>query len=421
MAYSTTELNKITKETLDSVIHETYDFNMQSLKKIKRVTATEPITGLGRVFTLQTKSNQSYGSMGTEGAGFPAAGALDDQRATVNYRRQFSSFFFTGDVEDLATNKTLADALERITKDTTQSFDEKQNFFFFGDGNGVLAQIDSVSSNDITCLNNVTYAHGARAVMAGQLLNAYDVSGTAYRSGDMVVSSVNRSTDVVTVDAAAAAIANDDDDVLVFKQSYGFAPQGCRYHVADSGTWLTLSRTTYPSLKSVVHDAASASVDWDMIDIALLKSRNARGDAAPKFDYMLVGHPVQHKNLRAQARSNGNTQFETSISGTAKADLGIRDISINGMNLEEDSWCAPSDMWGLRLEDWAIEEAAPRQLYKHGDGDIFIQSLAASTQYADQKEGRVYWRYNFVCKKPYRQFRVKNINFSTDETRTQRQ
>jgi hypothetical protein len=59
-------------------------------------------------------------------------------------------------------------------------------------------------------------------------------------------------------------------------------------------------------------------------------------------------------------------------------------------------------------------------MYKHGDGNVFIQSLASATSYGDAKEGRVYSRYNIVCKKPYRQFRIKNVNFSTAETRIQR-
>jgi hypothetical protein len=69
------------------------------------------------------------------------------------------------------------------------------------------------------------------------------------------------------------------------------------------------------------------------------------------------------------------------------------------------------------MSDWAIEEVAPRQLYKHGDGQIFIQKLASGPVYADAKEGRVYWRYNLVCKAPFRQFRIKNLMFDTALTR----
>lgn len=422
MAFSTTELNKQVKETLDTMIYNSYDFNYATMKMFKKEVVKEDITGRGRNFVIKVGSNESYGSQSSEGAAFPAAGALSRVKALVNYRSQFSSFDFTGDVEDLATSKTLEDELKSIVRDTTESFDEKQGFFLFGDGNGVLGTIDSVSSNAITMLNSVTYPHGARAVRAGQLLNAYDQSGTAYRSGDMTVASVVRTTDVVNVDAAASGIANDDDDVLVFKSSYGYAPQGFAYHVNnDTGTWLTLSRNTYPSLRAVVHDAASASVDWDMVEIADLKSRNVRGDAAKKFDCVLIGHPVQHKNLRATARNSGNLQVNTQISGTKVADFGVDDIAFNGRKLMEDSWCGASDIWGLRLEDWAIEEVAPRQLYKHNDGNIFIQKLASGPVYADAKEGRVYARYNIVCKRPYAQFRIKNLNFSTAETRIVRQ
>lgn len=420
MSYTTTQLNQIVKETFDTMIHESYDFNVGTMKRFKKEVPTEDITSLGRYFAIQVQSNESYGSQSTEGGAFPTAGSLVDVKALVNYRSQFASFKFTGDVEDLATNKTLTNALKRIVKDTTEAFDEKQNFFLFGDGSGVLGVVDSIASNDITMLNTVANSYGARAIRKGQLLNAYDVSGTAYRVGDMTVNSVNRTTDVVTVDSAAAAIASDDDDVLVFKGSYGYAPQGFAYHVNNTGTWLGLSRTTYPSLRSTVHDAASASLDQDMIELAALKARNVRGDAAPKFDYILVMHPVQHKNLRAAIRSAQGISFNANLAGNENMDLSVKNVTPNGMEVVEDSWCAPSDVWGLRTEDWAVEEVAPRQMYKHGDGNVFIQSLAASTSYGDAKEGRVYSRYNVVCKKPFRQFRIKNVNFSTAETRIQR-
>jgi hypothetical protein len=418
--YTTTQLNKSVKETFDAIIHQSYDFNMKTMKRFNKEVATEEITGLGRYFDIQVGSNESYGSQSSEGSAFPAAGALSDQKALVNYRSQFASFDFTGDVEDLANKKTLQDALKRIIKDTTASFDEKQAFFLFGDGNGVLGQIDSISSNAITMLNSVTYGYGARGLRTGMTVNAYDVSGTAYRSGDMVVGSVVQSTNIVNVDSAAAAIASDDDDVLVFKTSYGYAPQGFAYHVADSGTWLGLSRTTYPTLRATVHDAASASPDWDMVDLADLKSANVRGDDSPEHSGILVCHPVTLKNLRAAARSSSNVVFNANVGGTKTADLSIEDVAFNGRKPISDSWCSPSDMWGLMLEDWAIQEVAPRQLYKHNDGNVFIQKIASASGYADAKEGRVYSRYNIVCKKPHRQFRIKNINFNTAETRTNR-
>jgi hypothetical protein len=423
MSYTTTQLNQIVKETFDTMIHESYDFNVGTMKRFKKAVPTEDITALGRFFAIQVQSNESYGSQSTEGGAFPVAGNLVDIKALVNYRSQFASFKFTGDVEDLATNKTLTNALKRIVKDTTESFDEKQNYFLFGDGTGSLGTVNVVTDNtgsddEFSMFNTVAQSQGARAIRAGQVVNAH--TGSAYRVGDMAVKSVNRTTDTVSVEDGDLATALAQNDIIVFKGSYNYAPQGFGYHVADSGSWLGLNRSTYPSLKSIVHDAASASLDQDMIEIVALKSRNVRGDSAPKFDYMLVMHPVQHKNLRAAIRSASNVEFQASLAGNAKMDLSVKDVAPNGMEIVEDSWCAPSDVWGLRMADWAIEEVAPRQMYKHGDGNVFIQSLAGSTAYADAKEGRVYARYNIVCKKPYRQFRIKNVNFNTAETRIQR-
>jgi hypothetical protein len=426
MAYTTSQLNQIVKETFDAMIHESYDFNIGTMSRFKREVPTEDITALGRYFAIQVQSNESYGSTqyGTtdgEGAGyaFPSAGALADVKALVNYRSQFSSFQFSGDVEDLATNKTLTNALKRIVKDTTESFDEKQNFFLFGDGSGALGVVQGVSTNVITMKNSVAAGYGARALRKGQKVQAYKPTPTVtYRAGTMTVNSVNRTLDAVTVDTAAAAIA--ENDVLVFPGSYGYAPQGFAYHISDSGDWLGLDRGAISSIRSTIHDANSSALDQDMIELVALKARNVRGDAAPKFDYLLVMHPVQHKNLRAAIRSATNVEFQASLAGNAKMDLSVKDVAPNGMEIVEDSWCSPSDVWGLRTADWAVEEVAPRQMYKHGDGNVFIQSLASATSYGDAKEGRIYSRYNIVCKKPYRQFRIKNVNFSTAETRIQR-
>jgi hypothetical protein len=113
-------------------------------------------------------------------------------------------------------------------------------------------------------------------------------------------------------------------------------------------------------------------------------------------------------------------QFNAQMGGNEKIDLMVKDVALAGMKYHEASNCSPSDMWGLKMSDWAIEEVAPRQLYKHGDGQIFIQKLASGPVYADAKEGRVYWRYNLVCKAPFRQFRISNLMFDTALTRITR-
>jgi hypothetical protein len=384
---TTTQLNQTVKETFDAVIQDSFEDNMTTLKYIKRTVGSEDITSVGRYFAIKVQSNESYGGV-AEGGAFPTSGRMVDVQALINYRSQFKSFAF-----------------------------------MFGDGTGILGQIDSEATPAITMLNTVAYPMGARGIRAGMVLNAYDVSGSAYRTTgitDMTVQSVARSTDIITMDSAATDIADDDDDVLVFKNHYNLAPLGFKYHVADSGTWLGLSRTTYPNLKSVVHDASSATIDWDMLEIADLKSRNVKGDSSPKFDSLLITHPVNHKNLRASARSGGNLQFNANVAGNAKMDLLVKDVTPGGQRIVEDLDCPPSDLYGIRTDDWALEEVAPRQLYKHNDGSVFIQQIASSTNYGDAKEGRIYWRYNPVCKAPFRQYRIKNINFSAAETRIQR-
>lgn len=417
--FTTTQQAPSIKELLDTMIYKSYEFNCETWKVFKKELVKEEVHSIGRYMNQKVKSNQSYGSQATEGGAFPASDRMKHVRALVGYRSQFASFGFTGDVEDTANIKTQFDVLKEIVRDTTDQFDEVQNFFLFGTGNGALGVIDSVSTNDLTMLNTVANPYGARMIREGQLLNAYDQSGSAYRSGDMTVNSVARGTDIVSVDTAAGSIANDDDDILVFKGSYNYAPQGLAYHIADSGTWLGLSRTTYPSLKSIVHDAASASIDQDMIDIASLKSQLVRGNGAPKYDHLLIMHDATETAFRMSVRSAGNVQFNADLSGNSKMDLSVKKVAPNGMKIHIDQWCAPSDVWGVRLQDWAIEEVAPRQLYKHNDGNIFIQQISGSG-YADAKEGRVYARYNLVCKNPSAQFRIKNINFNKELTRTNR-
>jgi hypothetical protein len=419
MVYSTTQQNEHVKELLDARIQASFPNNYQTLKRFKRETTTEDITGRGREFVILLQDNESYGSI-AEGGNFPAAGALVEDRAVITFRNQFASFDFTGSVEDLATNKTLQNTLTRIVKNTTEAFDEKQEFFLYGSGDGVVGQIDIANTNDITVLNSVTYPYGSNFIRKGQVLNAYDVSGAAYRSGDMVVSSVNRSTDVVSVDAAAGSIANDDDDVFVFKSSYGAAPLGLKYHVGDSGSWLGFTRSSTPGVNSLVYDAASASIDFDILEAAEQRSGNLRGDDAPAWEFEWFMHPAQKRYLKALARSSGNVQFNANVAGNGKMDLIMKDVTPGGSRINTSFWCAPSDAYGLRMADWSIQEVAPRQTYKHNDGNIFIQSLGSSTVYKDAKEGRVYWRYNPLCKAPYAQVRIKNLNFAAADCRPKR-
>src|SRR4051812_9311717 len=102
---TTTQINNSVKETLDAMIYESYAKNTKTLKLFQKEVPTEDITSIGRYFSIQVESNQSYGSMATEGGAFPAAGRFVDAKALVNYRSQFASFAFTGDVADLADKK----------------------------------------------------------------------------------------------------------------------------------------------------------------------------------------------------------------------------------------------------------------------------------------------------------------------------
>jgi hypothetical protein len=108
------------------------------------------------------------------------------------------------------------------------------------------------------------------------------------------------------------------------------------------------------------------------------------------------------------------------LAGNKNIDLIVKDVTPAGSEIVTSSWCTPSDMYGLRMQDWSIQEVQPRQLYKHSDGNIFQQSLGAATVYKDAKEGRIYWRYNFLCKNPAKQLRIKNLNFATADCRIKR-
>lgn len=420
MAYNSgTDAQKVFKEILDAKIHASFENNTQVLKAFKRTVGSEEINGRGRAFTMLVQDNESYGSMTTEGGAFPVAVDMVDVKPVINYRSQFASFDFTGDVEDLRNTKTLQDLVTRIMENTTKAFDEKQEFFLFGSGNGAIATASASNSSGTQAFAKaVGTGLGANFVRKGQLLSIMDASNSFADLGDHTVTSVNRSTDVVTF---GETVASDAPDILTFRDSYNYAPLGFKYHInSGDSNWLGVDRTTYTSLAGVIVDAASASIDFDLIEDALLLSRNARGDMAPKFDYTFIMHPAQHKNLRQLARDSGNVQFNAKLNGNEKADLLIRDIGLGGASIMESSWCDPSDVWGLRMEDWMLEEVVPRQLYKHGSGDIFIQQIASATTYGDAKEGRVYWRYNPVCKAPHSNFRLKNINFASADIKIQR-
>lgn len=427
MAYSTSDSNNVVKEILDATIHASYENNVTTLNKFKKEAAVEEINGRGRYFAVQVQDNESYGSMTSEGGAFPTSVDMVDVKPLINYRSQFASFDFTGDVEDLRNKKSLQDLVTRVVKNTTKAFDEKQDFFLFGDGSGTIATATAgVTSETWPFAKEVGAGLGANFVRAGQLLSVMDVSATPDADlGDVTVSSVNRSTDVVTFAGSDLSTINGsttlvDGDYVVFRDSFNYAPLGFKYHI-NTTDWLGITRSTYTSLNGVIYDAASASIDFDMIENALLKSRNARGDMAPKFDYLFIMHPVQHKNLRTLARDSGNVQFNAKLNGNEKADLMIRDIGLGGAMIHESSNCDPSDVWGIRLEDWSIEEVVPRQLYQHGSGEIFVQQINSSSNvYNDAKEGRVYWRYNPLCRAPHRQFRIKNVNFDSTEVTIQR-
>lgn len=175
-----------------------------------------------------------------------------------------------------APEKAIENAAKREVKNAMAQFRAFLDKVMQTNGNGVLGTISSISSN----IFNMAKPPGAQLVYYNQTIQVYDPTLTTNR-GSCNVTAVDPFGATITVDTPPTGTS--PNDLIVHDGLTGAQPVslfGILYHQtnATTGTWLNLSRTTYPvELATPNVNANNSALTPGAVRLAINKVRKALG------------------------------------------------------------------------------------------------------------------------------------------------
>jgi hypothetical protein len=175
-----------------------------------------------------------------------------------------------------APEKAIENAAKREVKNAMAQFRAFLDKVMQTNGNGVLGTISSISSNTF----NMAKPPGAQLVYYNQTIQVYDPTLTTNR-GSCNVTAVDPFGATITVDTPPTGTS--PNDLIVHDGLTGAQPVslfGILYHQtnATTGTWLNLSRTTYPvELATPNVNANNSALTPGAVRLAINKVRKALG------------------------------------------------------------------------------------------------------------------------------------------------
>jgi len=209
---------------------------------------------------------------------------------TINYGISALAAYATD-----SQSKAVENPVQRMFSLAMEQFSSVLDMVMNTAGNGVVATITSVSTNDFTC---TTDGFKAELVYVGMPVQVFNSALTTDR-GSTTVTNIDRDAFVISVAAAPGGSVATDKIIIeglsapVTIQSSLF---GLPYHQNDatSGLWMNVDRATQKNTRTPSVNAASSTLTTAFIRKARNKIREYVGDDATK-DAKLIAycHPAQ--------------------------------------------------------------------------------------------------------------------------------
>lgn len=353
--------------------------------------------GNGFTFAVNSQSNMAF-RPSSDTQALPTAQRQQVQQATVSPRVMLGTVQITGLAKAIASNSAHAFAqaaqydLSELIKAITH-YQEGQVFRTNVDR--LLRVNESPSGTDLT-------------VDGGQIQNVKRgmvidfVSDAGLRAASATISDVSWANSTITTSVdVSASIANDDGIFLTGVQdgngsllARGY--DGLEAGTAASGTYLTLSKTTYPAWAGNVI-TASGPLDEDLLMQAFNRVRVEVG--ADAKDFALLAHPSALRRFMEVAyprqRFSGNS-----------VDLGVSEVSFNGQSFIDVVTVPDTDVYGVAMSELKRFETPNGSLQLSDDfGGTGIKWLNGF----DAGIGYVRSYNNVVLCNPKKAFRIQSL------------
>lgn len=361
------------------------------------------VAGEGFYFGVKTSGGESIGFRDPT-AQLPSARKENVQQAKVTPKPIYGTLEVSGLAKALASGQPHSFA-EVMSYDITEKTDELSAYMegaLFRDKTDKLGEVESVNGNTIT-----VNSPGVQWLREGMKVDFIDTSGTATKDG-ATIEEVDWETNTIVVDAAGSAAPTDGvylDGTHAGSGTFrdaGF--DGLVAGTATTGTYLGLSRSTYPTFQGNLIDATDSLLDEDLLTRLEVRVMQVGGVSRSSIrNFRIYSHFNQVRKLAEVAyprqRFNGNN-----------VSLGVDKLSWKGNEIMESPFCPETDVFCGDSEEFQKFVTPNGELQistDFGDAWKFVPNFDA---------GRAYMRAycNYVVTNPRKWGRLKNLaNVST--------
>lgn len=370
----------------------------------------KPLSGDGTEVGIRVGRNASGGSR-ADGGKMPGRGSSSVKRMKIVPKYSYFVGSITGPTIRLSQSNrgALASALSSELKFATIDYKKLLSRQSMLDGLGVLATVKTTAAATTTPVTKYAFAASADVAAPG---TRYLVNGMSLRigtSGEIaagtadvtVISAIDSDGKTFTCTPAATITAGD----LIVEgdadgHSYDSAPMGLTGIIsADSGTFQTLSRTTYPQIKAIVLGAAG--VNRALTQGIILNAMTDVGRQSNAVVDMLVSDPTL-RNYFFNDQVAGDRRFSE-----PKFDAGFSYITVDAGNGEV-RWYSDFDfpfnkMAGISSDFLGTWENTPIS-FMDEDG-IVLRKISGE----DAFEYVLLWHGNFGSENPASHFMAEDL------------
>lgn len=383
------------EDWVSNLIHDQYGRDTPLLALVEK--GKEEVEGTDAVLTVRLAPNTSTGARAEMGD-LPNPGRQTTAKVRVPLSFWYTTCAFSGPA--IKASKSNAGSLARIVTDELENAikDHKkvENYFFYGDGNGSLAQVSAIDTL------TVTLDRWPTVLAIGRRLDSYSArsSGTK-RLDSATITAISRTNKTITLDAVTSLQVGD---FLYLEDTYTVVSQGLMA-IADDGTYAptfqSLLRSSYPSWKGKVFSGsgATAAARARMMSEDLLLDVIARQREDGVKPDLCVGTSFQLRDLCAEAKEQ--RRF---MDPKTKLDLGVSGITIgDGVDFTYDSDCHAGYTFMLRRGGIKLIEADPLG-FMDMDGNV-LKHVSGKDAY----EAILFHYFNLCAFTCFDQSRIEDI------------
>ena len=370
---------------LSKVVKEAY------LPVFKNGLGTEPSALLGKIKKVALTSQKIVAAapfglsggfgFGQEGQPTPIAGNINYERFEVSPKDMYVNLAISQKAIKLASGAgSIVDALDAEIKGAYETAKWNVGRALFGNGSGVLANVDAQSEASATLT-----VDSVKNIKEGLFVDVYATGGTAPVLSTKRVVSVNRTADssgkyTVTIDSAPTTKLAAG--FITVQGSYNREITGLNAIYDDSITSLYgVSKSANQAIKPIKVTAPSGNITDSLITNVLRRARNEKGS---EIDTILCGDTAYDEYVD-YLRSN-NYRVETA---TRELEGGFQSIVFKFGNkvvdIVNESFVPADKMWGvdstmleLHSMDWFFSEVNGSGIFNLMESTSVYRALLVS-------------------------------------------